>query len=617
MQPLAPDDPSCIGPYRLLGRLGAGGMGRVFLARRDGDSRADADPVAVKLVRPELAQLDDFRRRFTREVRVARRVDGRWTAPVLDADTDAEVPWVATAYVPGPTLHAVVRGDFGPLPSASAHVLANRMGLALRGIHAAGLVHRDLKPSNVLLTVDGPRVIDFGIAHVLDAAADSLHTPSGALLGSPQFMSPEQVRGEPVSPASDVFSLGCVLAYAATGVSPFDDEGRSAHSVMFHIAYEEPELARLPEAVVDLVRDCLDKDPGQRPSVEEVVDRTRHAPPGAWLPAPLLDRLDRAASRPLPSVPRRREASDPAPEDTGVQAEFPEFPDDRPASAPDPLDLPELGITPPTIRHRPRARWGVGRRVGVLAGVVALVVGAGFGVQTVEQVVFPQDKARADLDVFAGSWLLRNTEQPLLVLRLDIFVSKVNGRVSVEWEAGRRGKRCRGDARATPDSSSGARRLVLSRFRTDQPEKDDACAPRSITLTAGAEGHLAWRQSHEEPAVAAVRIDNGIVDVPPGFLGTWRGHGTTVRMRRKDSADGLLVTTTTEANGHRCTRTSRVLYMDHGIQGDETNLHTLPDLPKSRNCPAPDAAYDYYLARDTLVRTDLVAPGELVLKRDD
>ncbi|MFJ8845890.1 serine/threonine-protein kinase [Streptomyces cyaneofuscatus] len=167
MEGLTSEDPSGIGPYRLFARLGEGGMGRVYLARSP-----DGDTVAVKLVRREIAAQDEFRRRFTREVRAARRVGGRWTASVLDADVAAEVPWLATEYVPGPTLRDVVKGDFGPLPSASAHVLANRMGLALAAIHGAGLVHRDLKPSNILLTTDGPRVIDFGIAHALDGSHD-------------------------------------------------------------------------------------------------------------------------------------------------------------------------------------------------------------------------------------------------------------------------------------------------------------------------------------------------------------------------------------------------------------------------------------------------------------
>src|SRR5690242_20444695 len=166
MDELRADDPRWIGSYRLLGRLGTGGMGRVFLARSE-----RGRTVAVKLVRPELAAQEEFRGRFRREVRAARRVGGKWTAPVLDADTEAEIPWVATGYVPGPSLQQVVR-DYGPLPERSVAVLAAGLAHALADIHAAGLVHRDLKPSNVMITIDGPRVIDFGIARALETVAD-------------------------------------------------------------------------------------------------------------------------------------------------------------------------------------------------------------------------------------------------------------------------------------------------------------------------------------------------------------------------------------------------------------------------------------------------------------
>ncbi|MFI1400538.1 serine/threonine-protein kinase [Streptomyces sp. NPDC020681] len=354
MDRLGPGDPVRIGPYRLLSRLGAGGMGRVYLARED-DGGADAATVAVKLVRADIAdgpEREAFRRRFAREVAAARRVSGEWTARVLSADTEAEVPWVATEYVPGPTLRAVVRGDFGPLPSASAHVLAHRLALALDAIHSAGLVHRDLKPSNILLTVDGPRVIDFGIAHAVDASLDSTITRTGSLVGTPEFMSPEQVRGERVTSASDAFSLGSVLVYAATGRSPFQGEGSGVHALMFRIAYEEPQLSGVPEVIAELVQHCLSKDPAERPTIPEIVGRTRRAPAGAWLPADLLARLDRVAARPLPQAPRRGE-----PEHSEIPSEpdFPElFPEVlEPVPRRDPLDAPEAGITPPAIRRTP------------------------------------------------------------------------------------------------------------------------------------------------------------------------------------------------------------------------------------------------------------------------
>ncbi|MGX1668604.1 serine/threonine-protein kinase [Streptomyces sp. NPDC055400] len=609
MQPLAPDDPSCIGPYRLLGRLGAGGMGRVFLARCDDGSPGT---VAVKLVRPELAELAEFRRRFAREVRVARRVNERWTAPVLDADTDANVPWVATAYVPGPTLQAVVRGEFGPLPSASAHILAYRMALALRGIHAVELVHRDLKPSNVLLAVDGPRVIDFGIAHVLDAAADSLHTPAGALIGSPEFMSPEQVRGEPVSPASDVFSLGCVLGYAATGRSPFDAEERSVHSVLFHIAYEDPELGAIPEAFSDLVKDCLAKDPADRPGVDEILERTRRAPAGAWLPPELLARLDRAAARPLPHKPwRRADAESPA-QNTGVQAEFPE--PSRPVAPPDPLELPEAGIAPPRIRPRPRARWSTWRSAAATIAVTAALAGLGLGARAVERTVFDEPAPRTDLKPFTGTWVLRQEAgRPLFVIKLDIWVSQADGTTRVQFEAGRRGATCLGKAQAT---SPGRGQLLLSHFREQQkaPENGGPCAPGRMLLTAdgasAVDPSISW-QARKELSIGAESVNTGAQTVPPQFKGTWRRGNTTIRIR--ENPGDATVTTTVTSRGQQCTWDARVLYMDAGVESPTQYLHAMPGLPASEGCPPPNAAYSYMRDEHNLIRTALNTPSDLAL----
>ncbi|GAA1104734.1 protein kinase domain-containing protein [Streptomyces javensis] len=295
MENLGAQDPRWIGEYRLLGKLGEGGMGRVYLARS-----ARGRTVAVKLVQAELARQADFRGRFKREVEAARRVGGQWTAPVLDADTDAEVPWVATGYIGGPSLHSVVAEDFGALPERSLRILANGLALALRDIHGAGLVHRDLKPSNILVTIDGPRVIDFGIARALDAVGTTTGgnlTMTGAVVGSPGFMSPEQVRGEPVTAASDVFCLGSVLAFAATGRQPFGNLDSGIHALMYRIAQEEPDLVGLPDGARGLVTACLDKDPAKRPSVDELVAATQ--PPAddgePWLPGGLLARLGRDA----------------------------------------------------------------------------------------------------------------------------------------------------------------------------------------------------------------------------------------------------------------------------------------------------------------------------------
>ncbi|GGY95959.1 hypothetical protein GCM10010300_44970 [Streptomyces olivaceoviridis] len=312
MEKLGPGDPQEIGAYRLLARLGAGGMGHVYLARSD-----RGRTVAVKLVREELAAQEEFRARFRQEVRAARRVGGYWTAPVLDADTEAAVPWVATGYVAGPSLQRVVGHDHGALPERSVRILAAGLAHALKDIHAAVIVHRDLKPSNVLVTIDGPRVIDFGIARARETATAGGEglTRAGALVGSPGFMAPEQVRGDRITPACDVFCLGSVLAYAATGTLPFGNADSGAHALMFRIAQEEPDLTGVPEGIADLVRDCLRKEPGARPSLDAILERTgvedtvaegRSRDP--WLPSSLVAQLGRHAVRLLEAEHPERDA---------------------------------------------------------------------------------------------------------------------------------------------------------------------------------------------------------------------------------------------------------------------------------------------------------------------
>ncbi|MFI5477895.1 protein kinase [Streptomyces rubiginosohelvolus] len=302
MDKLGPDDPHRIGAYRLLGRLGEGGMGQVFLARSD-----RGRTVALKLVRRELAERPEFRARFRQEVHAAHRVGGAWTAPVLDSDTEAPVPWVATGYVAGPSLQRIVSGRpgapvtasgaYGPLPARSVRFLGSGLAHALQHIHGAGLIHRDLKPSNVLMTIDGPRVIDFGIARALESVADGDLTRTGVLVGSPGFMAPEQVRGERVTTACDVFCLGSVLAYAASGRLPFGTpESGGVHALMFRIAQEDPDLTGVPEELAGVVRDCLAKDPAARPGTDEILARLGEADADEpWLPATVLAQLGRQA----------------------------------------------------------------------------------------------------------------------------------------------------------------------------------------------------------------------------------------------------------------------------------------------------------------------------------
>ncbi|WP_326670847.1 serine/threonine-protein kinase [Streptomyces sp. NBC_01257] len=326
MEKLGSADPQRIGAYRLLGRLGAGGMGQVYLARSD-----RGRVVAIKLVREELAERQEFRDRFRQEVLAARRVGSTWTAPVLDADTEAAVPWVATGYVAGPSLQATVSGRastsagpapgaYGPLPHRSVHILGTGLAHALRAIHAAGLIHRDLKPSNILLTIDGPRVIDFGIARALDTVTDGGLTRTGALVGSPGFMSPEQVRGERVTTACDVFCLGSVLAYAATGRLPFGVAASGVHALMFRIAQEDPDLTGVPADLVELIRHCLHKDPGARPSTDEILARLDGGDTvEPWLPGALIAQLGRHAvglldsEDPMDAVPPAPAPADTAP----------------------------------------------------------------------------------------------------------------------------------------------------------------------------------------------------------------------------------------------------------------------------------------------------------------
>lgn len=288
MEKLTAGDPQRIGAYRLLARLGAGGMGQVYLARSD-----RGRTVAVKLVRKELAEQDEFRDRFRLEVAAARRVGGAWTAPVLDANTEAAVPWVATGYVAGPSLQDIVSGPHGPLPARSVRILGSGLAHALQDIHGAGLIHRDLKPSNVLVTIEGPKVIDFGIARALETVTGAGLTGTGGLVGSPGFMAPEQVRGTPITPACDVFCLGSVLAYAATGNLPFGTADTAVHVLMFRIAQEEPNLSELPEGLRELVTDCLKKDPSLRPTPAQILARVGEPDDDEepWLPGALLAQL--------------------------------------------------------------------------------------------------------------------------------------------------------------------------------------------------------------------------------------------------------------------------------------------------------------------------------------
>jgi len=263
-QPLQADDPPMVAGYRLAARLGAGGMGRVYLSHTQAGR-----PLAIKVVRPELADDPDFRRRFGREVKAARRVRGAYTAELIDADADGVPPWLATLYVPGPSLtEAVTRS--GPLPVPALLWLLAGVAEALQVIHAEGIVHRDLKPSNVLLAADGPRVIDFGIALATDGTA---YTATGGALGTPFYMAPEQAAGGEITAATDVFALGQTAAFAALG-RPLYGDG-SAVNVLYRIVHAEPDLSLLPQALRPLFARCLAADPAERATPAEIVQWCR------------------------------------------------------------------------------------------------------------------------------------------------------------------------------------------------------------------------------------------------------------------------------------------------------------------------------------------------------
>ena len=321
VQELQPTDPRVIGPYRLLRRLGKGGMGRVYL----GLSQAGR-PVAVKVIRAELAADPQFRVRFRPAVAAARLVSGPFTALVVDADVDAEAPWLATDYVVGLSLAKAVR-EHGPLPVDSVLALAAGLAEGLSVIHAAGVVHRDLKPSNVLLAEDGPRVVDFGIR-------------SAAEPGSPGFMSPEQAEGGDVGPSSDMFSLGAVLVFAAKGQGPFGSG--STDALVHRVVHSPPDLHRVPAQVRPLVKRCLAKDPSQRPAATDISALADAVKPVAgWLPESITRAFPRdpepaeeqavmsweQPALPRPAAPKPPPAPDP---------QAPPAPDPQAPPAPDP-----------------------------------------------------------------------------------------------------------------------------------------------------------------------------------------------------------------------------------------------------------------------------------------
>ncbi|MEU9305668.1 serine/threonine-protein kinase [Streptomyces sp. NPDC048269] len=380
-QPLRNDDPAVVGGYRLAAVLGAGGMGKVYLSYTPGGR-----PVALKVIRPEFSEDPEFRRRFRQEVHSAQRVQGLFAAPVVDCDTDGPQPWLATAYVPGPSLAQAVSA-YGPLPLRSVLLLTVGAAEALNAIHCAGIVHRDLKPANVLLAPDGPRVIDFGIARAADTTA---LTGTGVSVGTPSFMAPEQAAGGVVTPATDVFALGQIAVYAAIGAPAFGDG--PSHAVLYRIVHEDPDLSRLPSELRPLIARCLSRDPAERPSPPEIIELCHGLSSDPlrqgedWLPQTLAGSLTarRQLPEPLrtppPAVPTPTEYSPPTPPPRGVDPYAPTgF---GPAIAPSraapggPGSAPTWPGYPPTPPPPSQGRKGRGLMIAgaVVAALVGLVV---------------------------------------------------------------------------------------------------------------------------------------------------------------------------------------------------------------------------------------------------
>jgi len=296
LEALEATDPTTVGNYRLTGVLGSGGMGRVYLALSPSGRR-----VAIKVIRPDLVQEPRIRARFAREVAASRAVSGFFAAGVIDADVDSDPPWLATAFVPGPSLNAAVR-DAGPLPVGSVRALGAALAEALSAVHAAGLIHRDLKPANVLLAPDGPRVIDFGISALADSGT---LTHAGAVMGSPGYMSPEQISGQPVGTPTDVFALGAVLTFAVTGTGPFGVG--SLPEMLYRAVHSMPDLSLVPDELRPLLTSCLHKDAARRPDLDAILRELTGGQvaadmfPPDWLPAALLK--SPIPTGPVPSVP--------------------------------------------------------------------------------------------------------------------------------------------------------------------------------------------------------------------------------------------------------------------------------------------------------------------------
>jgi len=368
VEALGPNDPTTVGQYQLIAVLGSGGMGRVYLAHSPSGRR-----VALKVIRADLVQEPEIRQRFAREVAASRAVSGFFTAEVVDADIDADPPWLVTTFIPGPSLGAAVR-QVGPLPLASVRAIGAALAEALSAIHTAGLIHRDLKPGNVLLASDGPRLIDFGISAL---SGSPILTRAGTIMGTPGYISPEQIEGRAVGPPTDVFALGAVLVFAVTGKAPFG--GDSFPSLVYSTVHAAPDLSRVPDGLRALVVSCLDKDAARRPDLRTVLHELTHGQnlasmfaPG-WLPTALT-----RDAHPMGTVlPAEAPTAPPPRAEPPTRRPFPSTPA-APGVAATPVATPALAAATPA----PAAGWPAPapparRRWGLVAGIFATVAALG------------------------------------------------------------------------------------------------------------------------------------------------------------------------------------------------------------------------------------------------
>lgn len=610
MEALRPEDPRRLGPYRLRGRLGEGGMGEVFLGVSPSGLRA-----AVKTVRAEFAYDPGFRDRFRREVAAARRVDSAWTAPIAEADPDSDPPWFATEFLTGIPLSEAV-ATYGTLPERALRILAAQLVEALMAIHRAGLVHRDLKPSNVILGHDRPRVIDFGISRALDFATHGLTSPGGAI-GSPGYMSPEQAAGEEVDQRSDIFALGGVLVYAATGGTPFGTTPQNALQLMFQIIHGEPRLDGVPEGLRDLVAECLAKDPARRPGLDDILRRTvggaddaEAAVGGAWLPPALVAELVRRQTAdptdslpPVPTGPQTAPytpsaygtdndelpptrahfssegVTDVLPPPTqvagGATAATAALPPPRPASSPTVglTNVFEIGAAHPGPEPAPAQRTrGISRRTLLIGGSAAAVAAVG-GV-TAWALTRPEEESGR----VAWSLPIGPTSDTWAVLAGKSLIIAGNGAktkssqvaasvVAVDIESGKRlwGRNTSGQNISRP--VVGKDRVFIHSWTT----VSDSSAPSKYHST-----------------IYGIALEGG--DMEPGKI-VWQDEHDALGVQLAQTADEKLVVVVSPPN--TTDTTESYVYVYDGAAGTRTTAYTASSTAPWLNSPCIDGKTAY------------------------